>query len=191
MIVVLIILLILFVIGIWVKTKMKINWKIFLTVILLSLIVLIIAKPQAIKNYLPETKIFNIDDLVKVGDLDYCVQSVQFSEGIIHGFMKRRSYSGIYLVAIITVKNLGNEPLNIDNNSFSLTDNEGKTYAISKEASFVSELGANLSIYGQCNPNIVKGGYIIFEVPEKKIYSIHLKDVGNFKSEKIVRLVEK
>ena len=191
MIVAIIILLNLALIGVWVKGKMKIGWKFFSTVVAFCLTYLLIAPPEAIKKYFPTPKIFIIKDLVRVGNLGYCVENAQFTKELTHGFMHRSSYSGLYLVAIVTVKNLSHEPLNIDNHSFSLTDDEGNKYSISNEASLISEFGAGLSIYGQCNPNIVKGGYVIFEVPEAKTYTIHLSDCEKSGKEKTVRLVEK
>ena len=74
---------------------------------------------------------------------------------------------------------------------FKLTDQDDTEFESSTEGTTAFEMSGKQTLFlKQCNPKIQKRGYLIFEVPEKGIYDLHLS--GRFWSgkEAVVKLTK-
>lgn len=140
-----------------------------------------------------ETKVSykKIGDQVEIGNFSYVVNNASFAKSVGNEFMKETA-DGIFLIANMTFRNNDNEQHTLDNSFFKLTDENGTEFETSTDGSTALEMsGKNTLFLKQCNPHITKSGLIIFEVPEKKVYDLHLS--GGFWSGKtaVVKLTTK
>lgn len=115
---------------------------------------------------------------VEVGHFVYTVQKVSFRKTIGDDFMEETA-DGIYMVVDLTIKNIGDETHTLDGSFFSVTDKEGVEYEYSITGSTALEMsGAKTLFLKECQPNITTKGVLVFEVPERGEYYLHL--LGNF-----------
>ena len=95
---------------------------------------------------------------------------------------------GIYLLVDLSLKNIDNESHMLDNSFFSITDLDGNKYEYSTNGSTALEMSGGKTLFlKQCQPNIATRGILIFEVPQKDKYYLHL--VGSFWGTKSVRVL--
>jgi len=133
----------------------------------------------------PKTEIFEIGDTIKMGNLQFKVNSVRTSEG--DEFFKPDE-GNVYLFVDITIENISNEEENISSLlMFKIVDKDGRSYdiALSGEAkgSVDGSLGAGRKMTGELsfevpedikdfeleiNPEIFGTGIAIVRIPIKK-----------------------
>ena len=81
----------------------------------------------------------------------------------------------IFLIVNLTFRNNDREEHTLDNSFFKLTDEDQTEFESSTEGSSTLEMSGQETLFlKQCNPQITKSGYLIFEVPSKKVYDLHL-----------------
>lgn len=132
-----------------------------------------------------EKQEFAIGEKVKVGDLEYTVNSIE-KAGTVGGQYTTSTADGKYIVADVTVKNNGDESITIDTELFKILNGDatnGADAAASTEAN-PSDIGFFLE---QLNPSSEKTGKVVFDVSEKTAQSDKLKmevSSGMFGTEK-------
>lgn len=115
-----------------------------------------------------------IGQSVEVGCFVYKVEAISFRKYVGTQFYSVNT-EGVFLLVKLTVSNICNQNVILDNSLFSLVDNAGSNYAFSPEGSSALEMGGvNTLFLKSCNPNVKKTGYLIFEVPSKDTYSLKL-----------------
>lgn len=132
-----------------------------------------------------------IGDQIEVGNFSYVVNGIQFKKTIGDEMMGQTS-DGIYLIVDLTFRNNDTEEHTLDNSFFKLTDERGTEFSSSTDGESALELSGKTTLFlKQCNPKITKRGFLVFEVPEKNVYDLHLS--GGFWSGKtaLVKLTNK
>jgi len=132
-----------------------------------------------------------IGDEVTVGNFVYRVNGIKFTKTIGKDFVSKTA-DGIFLVVDLSLKNLDKEAHTLDNSLFKLTAESGNQYESSTEGTTALEMSGIATLFlKQCNPSISKQGMLVFEVPQKDIYDLHLS--GGFWNGKtaIVKLTDK
>lgn len=115
-----------------------------------------------------------IGDQVDVGNFSYVVNNARFAKSVGNEYIKKTA-DGIFLIVNVTFRNNDNEEHTLDNSFFKLTDEQGTEFSSSTDGESALEASDQETLFlKQCNPHISKSGLLIFEVPEKKIYDLHL-----------------
>ena len=127
--------------------------------------------PTTEKN---DEKIIGIGQPTEVGNFIYTVEKTNFRKSIGDEFLNQQA-DGIYLLVTLSIKNISNESRTLDNSLFKLTDDNGTEYESSTDGSTALEFSGGKSIFlKQCQPNITTKGTLVFEVPQKSEYNLHL-----------------
>lgn len=132
-----------------------------------------------------EKQEFAIGEKVKVGDLEYTVNSIENADTVGNQYVSSNA-DGKYIVADVTVVNNGDESITIDTELFKIL-NKGATNGADAAASTEvnpSDIGFFLE---QLNPSNEKSGKVVFDVSEKTAQSDELKmevSSGMFGTEK-------
>ena len=132
-----------------------------------------------------------IGDEISIEHFMYRVNGVRYAKSVGNEFMKQTA-DGIYLIIDLSLKNLDKEEHTIDNSMYKLTDENGTEFESSTDANTALEMDGKETLFlKQCNPKIQKKGLLVFEVPEKGIYDLHLS--GGFWSGRttVVKLIDK
>lgn len=115
-----------------------------------------------------------IGDQINVGNFSYVVNGIQYKKSIGDEMMNQVA-DGIYLIIDLTFRNNDTEEHTLDNSFFKLTDETGTEFSSSTDGESALEMSGKSTLFlKQCNPKISKRGFLVFEVPEKKVYDIHL-----------------
>jgi hypothetical protein len=115
---------------------------------------------------------------VQIGYFVYTIQSVSFRKSVGDEFMSETA-DGIYLLVNLAIKNISDKTRTLDGSLFAVTDKNGTKYEHSTEASTALEIsGKKTLFFKECQPNITTKGVLVFEVPEKGEYYLHL--IGSF-----------
>lgn len=131
-----------------------------------------------------------IGDQIDVGNFSYVVNDSKFAKTVGNEFSQKTA-DGVYLIVAVTFRNNDNKEHTLDNSFFKLTDENGTEFESSTEGETALEMSGKETLFlKQCNPHITKSGLLIFEVPEQKVYDLHLS--GGFWSGKtaIVKLTK-
>jgi hypothetical protein len=113
-------------------------------------------------------------DQIEVGNFSYVINSAKFAKSIGNEF-SRQTADGIYLIVNMTFRNNDKEEHTLDNSFFKLSDENGTEFQSSTEGETALEMSGQETLFlKQCNPHITKSGLLIFEVPDKKVYDLHL-----------------
>lgn len=132
-----------------------------------------------------------IGDQIEVGNFSYVVNSAKFTKTVGNEY-DQKTADGYFLVISVTFRNNDKEEHTLDNSFFKLTDDAGTEFSSSTDGETSLEMSGKQTLFlKQCNPQITKSGLLIFEVPKKDIYDIHLS--GGFWDghEAIVKLTSK
>lgn len=122
----------------------------------------------------PSNEYKKIGDQVDVGNFSYVVNNARFAKSVGNEYFKKTA-DGIFLIVDVTFRNNYNEEHTLDNSFFKLTDEQGTEFSSSTDGESALEASDQETLFlKQCNPHISKSGLLIFEVPEKKIYDLHL-----------------
>ncbi len=115
-----------------------------------------------------------IGDEVSIGNFTYRVNGVDFLKTIGSDFSSTTA-DGIFIIVNLSLVNNDNKEHTVDNSMFKLTDANGAQFESSIEGSTELEIGGNETLFlKQCNPQITKSGFLIFEVPVIAVYNLHL-----------------
>jgi hypothetical protein len=150
--------------------------------------------PKTISAEIPQETKRNynkIGDQIEIGHFSYVINNIYFAKSVGNEFFKETA-DGIFLIVNMSFRNNDNQEHTLDNSFFKLTDENGTEFETSHDGSTALELSDKPTLFlKQCNPHITKSGLIIFEVPEKKVYDLHLS--GGFWSGKtaVVKLTTK
>lgn len=129
---------------------------------------------EGVQLKLEEPKYKKIGEQIEIGNFSYIVNSVNFEKSVGNEFAKRRA-DGIFLIVSVTFRNNDNEEHTLDNSFFKLTDVDQTEFSSSTEGVSALEMSGQETLFlKQCNPKISKSGFLIFEVPEKDVYDLHL-----------------
>ena len=95
---------------------------------------------------------------------------------------------GIYLLVDLSIKNISDETRTLDGTSYYVTNKNGVKYEYSVDGATSLEMaGKNTIFLKECQPNITTTGVVIFEVPQKDEYYLHLAgDFWGRKSSKVL-----
>ncbi len=126
---------------------------------------------------------------IEIGHFVYTVQNVSFRKSIGDEFF-RETADGIYMIVDLSIKNVSNKTRTLDGSLFAVTDKSGTKYEFAINASTVLEMSGKKTLFlKECQPNITTKGVLVFEVPEKGEYYLHL--IGSFWGVKSVRVLLK
>lgn len=126
---------------------------------------------------------------VSVGHFSYTVNSINFRKSVGDEFIGETA-DGIYLLVNLSIKNTSDETRTLDSSCFYLTDVNGVKFEYAIDASTALDLSGHKTLFlKECQPRIKTNGVLIFEVPEKDVYYLHL--AGNFWGTKSARIILK
>jgi hypothetical protein len=115
-----------------------------------------------------------IGDQIDVGNFSYVVNNIRFTKTVGSDYSQKTA-DGIYLIIDVTFRNNDKEEHTLDNSLFKLTDENGTEFESSSDGETALEMEGKETLFlKECNPNITKSGLLIFEVPDKKVYDLHL-----------------
>lgn len=115
-----------------------------------------------------------IGDQVHVGNFSYVVNNIKFAKTVGNDFLQK-SADGVFLLVSVTFRNNDNEEHTLDNSFFKLTDENGTEFSSSSDGSSALEMSGHETLFlKECNPHISKSGLLVFEVPDEKVYDLHL-----------------
>lgn len=124
---------------------------------------------------------------VKVGHFIYTVQNIAFRKSVGDEFLEETA-DGIYMLVNLSIKNVSEETRTLDGSFFAVTDKKGIKYEFSTDAATALEMSGKKPLFlKDCQPNITTKGVLIFEVPQKSEYYLHL--IGSFWGEQSVRIL--
>lgn len=132
-----------------------------------------------------------IGDEITIEHFIYKVNDVRFAKSVGNDFTKKTA-DGIYLIVDLALKNMDSEEHTLDNSMFKLADASGTEFESSPDATTALEMSGKETLFlKQCNPKIQKKGLLVFEVPDRGVYDLHLS--GGFWTGKtaIVKLTDK
>ena len=115
---------------------------------------------------------------IEIGNFIYTIQSVSFRKSIGDEYFGETA-DGIYMLVNLSIRNISDETRTLDGSLFAVTDVNGTKYEFSTEASTALEMSGKKTLFlKECQPNITTKGCLVFEVPEKGEYYLHL--IGSF-----------
>lgn len=126
---------------------------------------------------------------IEIGYFIYTIQNVSFRKTVGDEYFEETA-DGIYMLVNLSIKNISNETRTLDGSLFAVTDINGTKYEFSTNASSALEISGKKTLFlKDCQPNITTKGCLVFEVPEKGEYYLHL--IGSFWGVESVRVLLK
>lgn len=126
---------------------------------------------------------------IQIGYFIYKIQNIQFRKTVGNEYFGETA-DGIYMLVNLSIKNISNETRTLDGSFFAVTNKNGVKYEFSTDASTALEFSGGKTLFlKKCQPNITTKGTLIFEVPQKDEYYLHL--IGSFWGEQSVRVLLK
>lgn len=124
---------------------------------------------------------------VEAGHFIYTVQKISYKKSVGDSF-NGSTADGIYLLVDLSIKNISDETRTLDGTSYYVTNKNGVKYEYSVDGATSLEMaGKNTIFLKECQPNITTTGVVIFEVPQKDEYYLHLAgDFWGRKSSKVL-----
>lgn len=120
---------------------------------------------SADSNPKEEAKAADIGEVVKVGDVEFTVNSISTATNV--GGEYGTNSQGTYLILDTTVTNKGTESITTDTSFFKLQSGE-KTYDADGEASIYANTDTNFFLE-QVNPDLSATGLVVFDVTDEVI----------------------
>ncbi len=115
---------------------------------------------------------YSVGDVVKVGDVEYTVNSISTSKEVGSSFLTEQS-KGTFLVVNLTVKNNGSDELMVHSSLFNLVNGD-KEYASSGTASIYANENADFFLE-MVNPDLSLTGNVVFDISDETIESKDLQ----------------
>lgn len=112
-----------------------------------------------------EVVIPGIGEVVKVGDVEFTVNGTSTASNV--GGQWGSDAVGTFLIADVTVTNVGNEAITADSSFFTLVVGE-KKYESDSTATMQADEGLNF-FYESINPDLSKTGKVVFDVTDAVI----------------------
>lgn len=126
---------------------------------------------------------------VEAGHFIYTVQKISYKKSVGDSF-NGSTADGIYLLVDLSIKNISDETRTLDGTSYYVTNKNGVKYEYSVDGATSLEMaGRNTIFLKECQPNITTTGVVIFEVPKKDEYYLHL--AGDFWGRKSTKVLLK
>ena len=111
---------------------------------------------------------------IEVGHFIYTIDSFEFRQTIGSDFSSTTA-DGIFLIVNLSVKNVSDRARTLSGSSFSVTDSSGVRYAHSTSGSTALMMAGYRTLFlDQFQPNINRTGVLVFEVPARGEYYLHL-----------------
>lgn len=124
---------------------------------------------------------------IEIGNFIYTIQSVSFRKTVGDEYFEETA-DGIYMLVNLSIKNISSETRTLDGSLFAVTDINGTKYEFSTDASTALEMSGRKTLFlKECQPNITTKGCLVFEVPQKGDYYLHL--IGSFWGTNSVRVL--
>ena len=125
-----------------------------------------------------EETAYTYGDQIAVGHFIYVLGKPQFKKTLGNEWSSQTA-NGVYMVIPTSVMNTSKETRTMDSSSFFAADTEGYKYESSIEGETALEMAGGASLFlREIQPKIWVKGFLVFEVPEKGSYYVHL--TGNF-----------
>lgn len=118
-----------------------------------------------------ENKIAGVGDTVKVGDVEFTVNSTSTAKNV--GGEWGANSQGTFLLVNVTVNNAGNEAITIDSSFFALKAGE-KTYDADGSAGIYANDGTGFFLE-KINPDLSATGVVVFDVSDEVINNPELQ----------------
>ena len=109
---------------------------------------------------------------LRVGDVEYVVNSRNVTDKVGDDFINRTA-NGVYLIVNVTVKNLGNESLSVNNNFFKLLKDD-KEYESDSAAGIYANRDSHFFL-SKINPDSELTGNVVFDVTQELANDTNLK----------------
>lgn len=109
---------------------------------------------------------------LRVGDVEYVVNSRNVTDKVGDDFINRTA-NGVYLIVNVTVKNLGNESLSVNNNFFKLLKDD-KEYESDSAAGIYANKDSHFFL-SKINPDSELTGNVVFDVTQELANDTNLK----------------
>ncbi len=126
---------------------------------------------QKVEAKTKKSKIYKKGELVKVGDVEYTLNSVSTATNI--GGEWGENASGVFLIINVTITNKGSDPLTISDDYFSLTRGK-KSYKVDSTAGIYANEDSDF-FYSDLNPENSLTGNIVFDVTQEVISDTKLQ----------------
>ncbi len=112
-----------------------------------------------------DTQIYSLGDTIKIDDLAYTIHSYKLVNQIgdeSFGYFFGEEADGIFLIADVTIENIGKESKTLWTSYITIIDDQGRTY----EHDSMAEIYLDDSFdFEQLQPGLPKSGKIVFDVP--------------------------
>jgi len=144
-----------------------------------------------IKSSPVKAKYNKVGDQIEVDKFSYVINNYRFAKTVGNEFSQVTA-DGIFLIVDLTFRNNDDKQQTLDNSFFKLTNESGTEFSSSSDGESALEMSGKETLFlKECNPQIQKSGLLIFEVPEKNVYDLHLS--GGFWNDNTVavRLISK
>ncbi len=126
---------------------------------------------------------------VSIGHFTYIVNDISFKKTIGESYFNEEA-DGIFLIVNLTILNTSDETRTLNGSLFYLTDKDDVKFEHSTRGSSILEMSGKKTLFlKECQPRIKTKGSLVFEVPEKGDYYLHL--VGSYWGVKSTRILLK
>lgn len=134
-------------------------------------------------------EVSSIGKEIQIGHFVYTINKVNFKKTVGDEFVEETA-DGIYLLIEVSIKNISEETRTLDGSFFYVTDKDNMKYEYSTNGSTTLEMSGIKTVFlKECQPRITSKGTLIFEVPERGEYYLHL--VGSMWGANSVRVLLK
>ena len=123
------------------------------------------SEPAKAKEEAKEVKVAGIGEVVKVGDVEFTVNGTSTTKNV--GGEYGQDAQGTFLVADVTVKNVGSESITTDASFFKLVSGE-KTFDADSTAGIYANPNSGFFLE-QINPDLSATGKVVFDVSDEVI----------------------
>ncbi|MFH1587076.1 MAG: DUF4352 domain-containing protein [Candidatus Diapherotrites archaeon] len=123
---------------------------------------------------LEEVKVYNFNEPVVVGDLEYTFKSYTLKEEIgkylMTTFMGSEA-NGIYLIVEVEVKNVGKKAEYLTSSNIKIIDDQEREFETDSSAAIYLDMDpefedAKTLLFDKLNPGLTQKGYLVFDIPE-------------------------
>lgn len=128
--------------------------------------------PSASSAALSEPAYYSQGEKVKVGDIEYTLNSAEVTDVVGNSFMYEEA-DGIFIIVDLTIENTGSQSKDISSNYVKVIDSKGRVFE-SDSAAWIY-LDNNL-LFKQLQPGLPTRGEAIFDVPRGEKFVLQVTD---------------